>query len=44
MQLEKAINEAIVQWKTGEPVNADVDVRVRLLGRIFIMSSFICFK
>ena len=31
MQLEKIINEAIIELKTGKPVNIDVSVRVRHL-------------
>ena len=28
MQLEKIINEAIIEWKTGQEFNIDVAVRV----------------
>ena len=31
IQLEKIINEAIIELKTGKPVNIDVSVRVRHL-------------
>ena len=29
MQLEKIINEAIIEWKTGQDFNIEVAVRVR---------------
>ena len=30
MQLEKIINEAIIEWKTGQDFNIDVAVRVSI--------------
>ena len=30
MQLEKIINEAIIEWKTGQEFNIDVAIRVRI--------------
>lgn len=31
MQLEKIINEAIIEWKTGQDFNIEVGVRVRIV-------------
>ena len=31
MQLEKIINEAIIEWKTGQDFNIEVAVRVRIV-------------
>ena len=37
MQLQKIVDESIIEWKTGETVNLEVDMKVSVI--IYIQST-----
>lgn len=44
MQLEKIIDEAIIELKTGKPVNIDVSVRVSMASVTNVYNIYICYR